>query len=342
METNHFNPFHTDINQIRQYLQTLLQQLQTTPSISPQQVEEIRVVATTLKSHAAIHHNAHMESYASQIEQLFQETQDLSSERFYTQIFPAIKRVERNFQQSSQYILNSQKKNDLNILSGPLPGLINQLHQMPEPDVSDRGTRQEKYSPQNKDEVNIEALFQGFIPWVQQASHGVKKEICVSIEVPAPVILPLKNIAPLQTILTHLLRNAVFHGIEFPSSRKRHGKAGVGTIQLSALVDENFLIITVSDDGQGISEQQALTNDFTALPFMLTQDSQSSDNTAVETSIYATHNTQTGLGIGLYIVKRHVEMLRGEFELKSTFQQGTSAIIRLPIGDASDTQGEEE
>jgi two-component system chemotaxis sensor kinase CheA len=123
--------------------------------------------------------------------------------------------------------------------------------------------------------------------------------------------------------ITHLLRNAVSHGIELPHERERAGKPSRGTIELTAEQRHGMVAIGISDDGRGVpAELLDLVREGGALADVLAAPGFS---TATEVSEIS------GRGVGLDAVKRHVESLGGSLEILSNPGAGTSAEILLPL-----------
>jgi len=123
--------------------------------------------------------------------------------------------------------------------------------------------------------------------------------------------------------LVHLLRNAVAHGVETPKERKKASKPPTGRIELSAEQRGATVIVTVSDDGAGVTpELLAQAEREGSLADVLTQAGLS---TAGEVTDLA------GRGVGLGAVKRHVETFGGSLEVASEPGVGTSVRLRLPL-----------
>lgn len=123
--------------------------------------------------------------------------------------------------------------------------------------------------------------------------------------------------------LVHLLRNAVAHGIETPKERKKASKPPTGRIELSAEQRGATVIVTISDDGVGVTpELLAQAEREGSLADVLTRAGLS---TAGEVTDLA------GRGVGLGAVKRHVETFGGSLEVASEPGVGTSVRLRLPL-----------
>ncbi len=123
--------------------------------------------------------------------------------------------------------------------------------------------------------------------------------------------------------LVHLLRNAVAHGVETPKERAKAGKPPTGRIELSAEQRGATVIVTVSDDGRGVSpELLARAEREGSLADVLTR---AGFSTAEEVTDLA------GRGVGLGAVKHHVETFGGSLEVTSEPGVGTSVRLQLPL-----------
>jgi two-component system, chemotaxis family, sensor kinase CheA len=123
--------------------------------------------------------------------------------------------------------------------------------------------------------------------------------------------------------LTHLLRNAVSHGIEPPADRQRAGKPPRGRIELRAVPRGSLVEIVVADDGRGVAaevvEEAARAG---SLADVLAREGYS---TATEVS------DLSGRGVGLDAVKAYVHSVGGSFAVRSEPGQGMEVILLLPL-----------
>ena len=127
----------------------------------------------------------------------------------------------------------------------------------------------------------------------------------------------------LSEALTHLLRNAVSHGIEPPAERERAGKPPRGRIELRAVPRGNLVEIVVADDGRGVSpEVVEEARRAGSLADVLAREGFS---TAAEVTDLA------GRGVGLDAVKAYVQSLGGSFVVRSEPGQGMEVILLLPL-----------
>jgi two-component system chemotaxis sensor kinase CheA len=135
--------------------------------------------------------------------------------------------------------------------------------------------------------------------------------------------------------LTHLIRNAIDHGIGLPHVREARGKPRRGTIRLNAHHDGDCIVIEVSDDGSGLKKekilQRALERGLIAEPHNLAD--KDIYNLIFEPGFSTAEQVSnlSGRGVGMDVVKRNIEALRGTVELSSVAGQGTTFHIRLPL-----------
>jgi len=137
--------------------------------------------------------------------------------------------------------------------------------------------------------------------------------------------------------LTHLVRNAVGHGIEAAEDRVRAGKRPKGTLRLSAYHQGNQVVIEVSDDGRGIDPEKVRQR---ALSQGLLKAEQASRLTEAETvdlilkpgfSTAEEVTELSGRGVGLDVVQSVLGRLKGTVQIETLLGQGTTFRLRLPL-----------
>jgi two-component system chemotaxis sensor kinase CheA len=139
----------------------------------------------------------------------------------------------------------------------------------------------------------------------------------------------------LRDPLTHLVRNAIDHGIETPQARQRAGKDACGTIALSARHEGASIVVRVSDDGAGIDRARIAAR-ARALEAGY-EPERMSDAELLRLVLEPGFSTAeavtdlSGRGVGLDVVRRGVESLRGSLSIESTPGQGTAFTLRLPL-----------
>ena len=135
--------------------------------------------------------------------------------------------------------------------------------------------------------------------------------------------------------LVHIIRNCVGHGIESPGVRKSCGKPEQGRIHISAVHSGAHVLIKIVDDGRGI-------NIDTVREKAIDKGIVSAEDELSDSDIYAllfapgfsTAKTVTdisGRGVGMDVVKKSIESLRGTIELHSTPGAGTTVLLKLPL-----------
>ncbi|MDX1776007.1 MAG: chemotaxis protein CheA, partial [Desulfobulbales bacterium] len=136
--------------------------------------------------------------------------------------------------------------------------------------------------------------------------------------------------------LTHLIRNAVDHGLESPQERAAAGKPEIGLIRLSASHEEGDVVILIQDDGRGLDRQKIIA---TAKKRGLLDDdgSQLTDqqvNNLLFRPGFSTAEKITevsGRGVGMDVVRQNLKNIRGSVNLKSKQGEGTTVTMRIPL-----------
>lgn len=139
----------------------------------------------------------------------------------------------------------------------------------------------------------------------------------------------------LRDPLTHMVRNAVDHGIESPAERRKAGKSAAGKIVLRAEHRGGSVVIEVSDDGRGLDRARIAAK---AQALGLVADADTLTDEQAHALIFeagfttaATVSDVSGRGVGMDIVRRQINALRGTVEIISAAGQGTRFVIRLPL-----------
>lgn len=177
-------------------------------------------------------------------------------------------------------------------------------------------------------------IFQRFPRIVRDVAKDLGKRIELSIS-GADAELDKSMIEKLADPLLHIVRNAIDHGIEPVEQRLAAGKRGEGQLRLHAYQDSGSIVIEVSDDGRGLDQARirakAIQNGLIGPDTVL-------DEQAVFALIFQPGfstaevvSDLSGRGVGMDVVRRNIEQLRGEIEIESTPGQGTTFRIRLPL-----------
>lgn len=182
----------------------------------------------------------------------------------------------------------------------------------------------------------IEQVFNRFPRMVRDLAQKAGKEVNFIIE-GRETELDRTVIEEIGDPLIHLLRNAIDHGIEPPDERERLGKPRRGTISLRAYHQENQIVITVSDDGRGM-DVQAIRDRAVARGILTPeQASRMSDREAINLIFLPGFSTAekvtdvSGRGVGMDIVRSHLEKINGTIEIFTQPGKGTTFVIKLPL-----------
>src|SRR6218665_591628 len=137
----------------------------------------------------------------------------------------------------------------------------------------------------------------------------------------------------LREPLLHLMRNAVDHGLETPDERRALGKEGCGTLRLRAFHEPGSLVVELSDDGRGLNHERLRER---ARAFGLEPDRMTVE--ALEELVFlpglstAPEVTEvSGRGVGMDVVRRGVEGLRGQVTLRGEPGHGITVTLRVPL-----------
>jgi len=165
---------------------------------------------------------------------------------------------------------------------------------------------------------------------VRDAARAAGKEVELAV-VGATVEIDRSVLSQLSDPLLHLVRNAVDHGIEAPAARAQAGKPRAGRIVLGVELKGTGIAVTVEDDGRGI-DLPAVREQARRRGIVPPEDPGAAARLVflpgLSTSRLVTE--LSGRGVGLDIVKHHVERLHGSIDLSST-PRGTRFVVLLPI-----------
>jgi len=184
--------------------------------------------------------------------------------------------------------------------------------------------------------VPIEMVFRRFPRLVRDVARNLQKDVQLVIR-GEDTELDKTMVELIGDPMVHLVRNSLDHGIETPDAREQAGKPRQGTIRLEARQEGDQIVITISDDGAGISperigrkaiekglittEQLRLLSPREILDFIFLP----GFSTAEKTS------DLSGRGVGMDVVRTNLKKLNGSTEIDSRPGLGTSVHLRLPL-----------
>jgi two-component system chemotaxis sensor kinase CheA len=180
----------------------------------------------------------------------------------------------------------------------------------------------------------IRATFERFRRLIHDLAHELGKEVELTIE-GADTELDKTVIDQLNDPLMHLIRNSMDHGIEMPKDRLAAGKCATAKIHLSARYAGACVLILVSDDGRGIDvaavRQRGIERGLIAADAQLEQSEIFKLIFEAGFSTVKQVTDLSGRGVGMDVVRRRVDALRGSIDIASKAGVGTDVSLRLPL-----------
>ena len=182
--------------------------------------------------------------------------------------------------------------------------------------------------------VPISQIFSRFPRVVRDLSKTLNKNIQLVIE-GEDTELDKSVVEDLLDPIMHCVRNSMDHGIETPEERKALGKSEQGTLLLKASNEGNMIVIEVVDDGKGIDVDAVKAK---AVERGLLHPGKNLTDVEAYQLIFApgfstskTISSVSGRGVGLDVVKTHIEKLNGTVTVVSERNRGTRFTIKLPL-----------
>ncbi|HEX3355992.1 MAG TPA: chemotaxis protein CheA [Tepidisphaeraceae bacterium] len=135
--------------------------------------------------------------------------------------------------------------------------------------------------------------------------------------------------------LVHMVRNSVDHGVETPEQRIAAGKTRTGKVELKAFHEAGNIVIEIIDDGRGLNKKKLLEK--AAAAGIITPGQELSEQEIFKLVFHAGLSTAekitdiSGRGVGMDVVRKNVEALRGRIDITSVEGKGTTFAIRLPL-----------
>ena len=182
----------------------------------------------------------------------------------------------------------------------------------------------------------IENLFVGLPRMVRDLSAELGKQVLVDIE-GGDVELDREMIEMIRDPLTHIIRNAVDHGIEKPAERLKAGKREIGILSVSARQSGNQILIDIHDDGRGIDGKKLVAKALDVGLLEMDEASKLSPREQLALIFEAGLSTAkevtsiSGRGVGMDVVRSNVERIGGIVEVDSKPGEGTRMTLRVPL-----------
>ena len=182
--------------------------------------------------------------------------------------------------------------------------------------------------------VQVGDSFNKFKRIVHDVAKKVEKEIDFEI-VGGETELDKMVVEKISDPLMHMLRNSIDHGVEMPEERKAVGKSPKGHVVLKTYPDAGTIVIEISDDGRGLPRDKILAK---AIANGLVEENNNLSDKEIYNLIFAAGLSTaekvsdiSGRGVGMDVVKRNIEALRGTVEIDSKPNEGSLFTIRLPL-----------
>ncbi len=182
----------------------------------------------------------------------------------------------------------------------------------------------------------IESLFALLPRLARDLSVDLGKQVMIDID-GGDVELDREMIEMIRDPLTHIIRNAIDHGIEPPAKRMEAGKREIGLLSVSARQSGNQILIEIVDDGRGINDRKLVEK---AIAAGIVTEAEAAQMTPCERyglicepglSTAEAVSAVSGRGVGMDVVRANVERLGGSIELDSTTGIGTRITLRVPL-----------
>ncbi|HEY4302905.1 MAG TPA: chemotaxis protein CheA [Gemmatimonadaceae bacterium] len=180
----------------------------------------------------------------------------------------------------------------------------------------------------------VETIFSRFVRLSRDLSAQLGKRVKLEMS-GADTELDKGMLERLGDPLTHLVRNSIDHGLESTEDRRAAGKPDEGTISLQAYHESGGVVIEVADDGKGLDTARIRAK---AIERGLITGTEALSDEEINALIFAPGFSTaaqitdvSGRGVGMDVVKRNVEALKGSISVTSTIGKGTRVRIKLPL-----------
>ena len=182
----------------------------------------------------------------------------------------------------------------------------------------------------------IETLFGALPRLVRDLSADLGKQVMVDLE-GGDVELDREMIETIRDPLTHIIRNAIDHGIEPPSVRQACGKREIGLLSVAAHQSGNTIAIVVSDDGRGLDEERIAAKAVATGLISPAERAHMGRDRLLQLifepgfSTAETVSNVSGRGVGLDVVRQNLERVGGTIKVSSQSGVGTLFTLQIPL-----------
>ncbi len=182
--------------------------------------------------------------------------------------------------------------------------------------------------------VPIKNMFQKMVRLVRDLSRKTGKKVITKVSGEETEI-DRNMINVVEELLVHMVRNSVDHGIENPDERLKYGKQENGTVNLRAYNADGNVVFEIEDDGRGLNKEKILKKAIEK--GLVKKDENLSDNEIYDLIFLPGFSTAdkvsdvSGRGVGMDVVKKGVESLRGKIDISSKEGKGTLFKLKFPL-----------
>ncbi len=183
--------------------------------------------------------------------------------------------------------------------------------------------------------IPLDGLFQKMTRLVRDLSRKIDRPVNFIVS-GQDTEMDKNVIEQISDPLVHILRNAIDHGIESKDRRKAVGKPETGTVWLNARYEGSEICISVRDDGGGLDRERILAK--AVSKGLVSADPATIPDSEVYAFIFEPGlstaevvSDVSGRGVGLDVVKKNLERIRGRIDIKTNAGQGTEFILRIPL-----------
>ncbi len=184
--------------------------------------------------------------------------------------------------------------------------------------------------------IPLSATFRKLIRLVHDLSNKVGKLVRLEL-VGEETEVDKSLIEQLSDPLVHLVRNSIDHGLEMPADRRAKDKSETGTITIEARHEGGEVLILISDDGRGLDRTKILTKAVERGLVQAGEAEKLTDNQIYKLIFEPGFSTAdkvtdiSGRGVGMDVVKKNIEKVKGTVELRSKPGAGTTVVLHIPL-----------
>jgi two-component system, chemotaxis family, sensor kinase CheA len=183
--------------------------------------------------------------------------------------------------------------------------------------------------------IPVSGLFRRMIRLVHDISVKAGKKVDLEL-IGEDTEMDKTVIETITDPLVHLLRNSLDHGLEPPDERLAAGKSEKGTVKLSARHEEGEVWVTIEDNGRGLNKEKILEKAISK--GLIEGDGSDMTDKQINNLIFAPGFSTaaqitdiSGRGVGMDVVKKNLEKIKGKIDVASTPGQGSKITLRIPL-----------